>query len=164
MVSMETEPDARKAQGQQPQALERHLGYSLRRVSNYVSGAFARALHTRHTSVAEWVVLSLVQEQPGITSRELAQALDLTRGAVSKIIDKLKAKNWIHRSTKSGDNRVQLLSLTKSGRRVLPELAQIADENDRAFFESLDQNERETLRRLLCKLAEFHQIRDVPIE
>ena len=144
--------------------LELHLGYWLRRVSNHVSGAFARALQTRHTSVAEWVMLCHLQERPGITSGELAEALALTRGAVSKVIDKLEAKNWITRSTKPEDNRVQLLSLTRPGRRILPQLAEIADRNDQQFFDCLDAGERGTLRRLLAKLAEFHQIRSVPIE
>ena len=38
-------------------ALETHLGYWLRRVSNRVSGAFAQALHAKQVSVAEWVML-----------------------------------------------------------------------------------------------------------
>lgn len=144
--------------------LELHLGYWLRRVSNHVSGAFARALQTRHTSVAEWVMLRHLQERPGITSGDLAEALALTRGAVSKVIDKLEAKNWITRSAKPEDNRVQLLSLTRQGRRILPQLAEIADQNDQQFFDCLDDDERGALRRLLGKLAEFHQIRNVPIE
>ncbi len=159
IVSMETIIGRRKASD-----LELHLGYWLRRVSNHVSGAFARALQTRHASVAEWVVLCHVQERPGITPGALAEALDLTRGAVSKIIDKLAAKNWIARTAKPGDSRVQLLSLTRPGSRVLPQLAEIADRNDREFFAGLEAGERATLRRLLAKLAEFHQIRNVPIE
>lgn len=147
-----------------PSNRELHLGYWLRRVSNRVSGAFARALQARHTSVAEWVVLCHVQERPGITPGELAEALDFTRGAVSKIIDKLEAKQWIAGATKPGDSRAQLLSLTQQGRRILPQLAEIADRNDREFFDSLEAGERATLRRLLGKLAESHQIRDVPIE
>lgn len=156
---METVTDPRKAS-----ELELHLGYWLRRVSNHVSGAFARALQTRHTSVAEWVVLCHVQDRPGITPGALAEALDLTRGAVSKVIDKLEAKNWIARAAKPEDSRVLLLSLTRQGSRVLPQLAEIADRNDREFFDGLSAGERATLRRLLGKLAEFHQIRDVPIE
>jgi DNA-binding MarR family transcriptional regulator len=109
-------------------------------------------------------VLCHVQERPGITPGELAEALDLTRGAVSKVIAKLEAKNWIARSTKPGDSRVQLLSLTPRGSRILPQLAEIADQNDREFFDGLEAGERATLRRLLGKLAEFHHIRDVPIE
>jgi DNA-binding MarR family transcriptional regulator len=162
---METISERHPMRGEQPLSdLELHLGYWLRRVSNHVSGAFARALQTRHTSVAEWVVLRHLQERPGITSGELAEALALTRGAVSKVIDKLEAKNWITRSARPQDNRVQLLSLTRQGRRILPRLAEIADQNDQKFFECLDNDERGALRRLLGKLAEFHQIRNVPKE
>lgn len=150
--------------GRPAPALESHLGYWLRLVSNHVSGAFARALQTRHTSVAEWVVLNHVRQRPGITPGELAEALDLTRGAVSKVVDKLDSKKWIARSAKPVDSRVQLLFLTRQGIRILPQLAAIADQNDREFFDGLEAGERATLRRLLGKLAEFHQIRDVPIE
>lgn len=165
MVSMETTvgrlPRLRRTAAPE---LKSHLGYWLRRVSNHVSGAFARALQTRHTSVAEWVVMCQIQGRPGITPAELAKILDLTRGAVSKIIDKLEAKRWVAHSTKPEDGRVQLLSLTRQGSRILPELAEIADQNDREFFECLDSGEKATLRRLLGKLVEFHQIRNVPIE
>jgi DNA-binding MarR family transcriptional regulator len=144
--------------------LELHLGYWLRRASSHVSGAFARALQTRHTSVAEWVARCQVQERPGIAPGSLAEALDLTRGAVSKVIDKLEAKNWIARSAKPGDSRVQLLSLTGRGSRILPRLREIAHQNDREFFDGLEAGERATLRRLLGKLATLHQTRDVPIK
>lgn len=157
-VSMET--IARQSES----GLERHLGYWLRQVSNHVSGEFRRALQARRTSVAEWVVLCLVQERPGITPGELAEALALTRGAVSKVIDKLEAKNWITGSTKPGDNRARLFSLTPRGSRVLPELRRIADRNDQTFFAVLQDGERATLQRLLAKLIEHHEIGTVPIQ
>lgn len=154
----------RKSGHGQPQRpdIESHLGYWLRRVSNHVSGAFAQALEAKNSSVGEWMVICHIGAQPGITPGEIAEALDLTRGAVSKIIDKVEAKNWIARSTKPEDSRVQLLSLTRPGTRILPHLAKIADENDRKFFAVLDPAESATLRRLLGKLAEFHKIRAVP--
>ena len=163
IVSMETISGRRRAEFKAPD-LESHLGYWLRRVSSHVSGAFARALQAKHTSVAEWVVLCRIRAQPGITPGELAETLDLTRGAVSKVIDKLEAKKWVRRSPKPEDSRVQLLSLTRLGNRILPQLADIADENDRAFFAVLGTGERATLQRLLVKLAEFHKISAVPIE
>ncbi len=145
-------------------ALEIHLGYWLRRVSNRVSGAFVRALHAQSVSVAEWVLLRHLQERQSMTPGELADALGLTRGAVSKVLDKLVEKNWIARATKPEDNRVQLISMTRHGRRALPQLAEIADRNDREFFDCLDADERATLQRLLRKLADFHRIKDVPIQ
>jgi hypothetical protein len=83
MISMEPTVDApQRLRRTAAPKLESHLGYWLRRVSNQVSGAFARALQTRHTSVAEWVVMCQLQERPGITPGELAGRLELTRGAV----------------------------------------------------------------------------------
>ena len=121
-------------------------------------------MQTRRTSVAEWVVLCLVQERPWITPGELAEALSLTCGAVSKVIDKLEAKNWINGSTKPGDNRVRLFSLTPKGCRVFPGLTQIADRNDQTFFAVLPDDERATLQRLLSKLIQFHGIGMVPTQ
>ena len=145
-------------------ALEIHLGYWLRRVSNHVSSNFARALQEKQASVAEWVVLSQVREHPEIRPAELADTLGLTRGAVSKILDKLEQKKWISRNTLQADNRGQLLLLTPRGRRVLPVLTDIADRNDARFFDCLADKERQTLEKLLRKLTDFHGLRDIPTE
>ena len=144
--------------------LETHLGYWLRRVSNAVSGEFARSLQQRRTSVAEWVLLRQLWDLSQATPGEMAEALTMTRGAISKIIDKLQSKGWIRSRIKPEDNRVQLLSLTGAGRRVVPELAEIADRNDQKFFACLDTDERTALRHLLRKLASHHRIREIPIE
>jgi DNA-binding MarR family transcriptional regulator len=144
--------------------LQAHLGYWLRRVSNHVSAAFARSLQQRHVTVSEWVVLSQIGARPEVRPADLAYQLELTRGAVSKVLDKLEGKKWITRRTMPDDYRVQLLSLTRQGQRALPQLADIADRNDERFFGCLDAHEKDTLRHLLRKLIEFHQIRDVPVE
>jgi DNA-binding MarR family transcriptional regulator len=144
--------------------LESHLGYWLRRVSNAVSGAFSRALQEKQTSVAEWVLLRELHERGKAASGELADVLGLTRGAVSKIIDKLEAKEWVQADAKEGDNRYRLLSITRAGRRSLPVLAQIADQNDSAYFDCLSAKEKVVLRELLIKLAEHNRIHDVPTE
>lgn len=144
--------------------LETHLGYWLRRVSNSISNGFARSLQEKQTSVAEWVLLRHLWDRPQVTPGEMAEALTMTRGAISKIIDKLESKGWIRSKINPEDNRGQLLSLSGAGRRVVPELAAIADHNDLKFFSCLDSEERTALRHLLGKLARHHQMRDVPIE
>jgi DNA-binding MarR family transcriptional regulator len=144
--------------------LEKHLGYWLRRVSNRVSGAFARALKEQHTSTAEWVVLRYLLQAKETTPGELAALLGMTRGAITKVLDKLEAKHWVTRTAKAEDQRVQLLALTRASRRILPRLGDIADSNDAHFFECLTAAEQDTLRRLLRKLVEFHGIQDVPTE
>jgi DNA-binding MarR family transcriptional regulator len=160
MVSMETTKVLPRGRSE----LEDHLGYWLRRVSNAVSGEFARALQAKQTSIAEWVLLRLVSEREQVTPGELAETVGLTRGAVSKVVAKLEAKMWLQARIAEGDSRVRLLSITREGRRILPILAKVADENDARFFNCLDANERHSLQKLLSKLADRHDIHDVPTE
>ena len=144
--------------------LEKHLGYWLRLASNHVSADFAQGLHSRHVSVAEWVALRHVYDHGGITPSELAERLGMTRGAVSKVLEKLQSKGWVETRTKPEDQRVQLLYVTPAGVRLLPELAEIADNNDRKYFSCFDEPEHEQLASLLRKLASCHQWTDVPVE
>jgi DNA-binding MarR family transcriptional regulator len=65
---------------------------------------------------------------------------------------------------KKGDKRYRLLSITRAGRRSLPVLAQIADQNDSAYFDCLSAKEKVILRKLLIKLVEHNRIHDVPTE
>ena len=90
--------------------------------------------------------------------------MGLTRGAVSKVLDKLEQKKWIRRKTLQADNRGQRLYLTARGRRALPVLTEIADRNDARFFDCLGVKEKQKLEKLLRKLTAFHGLRDVPIE
>lgn len=159
LVSMETTPDRPAISG-----LETHLGYWLRRVSNAVSSGFARSLQAKQTSVAEWVLLRHLWDKTQATPGEMAEVLTMTRGAISKIIDKLESKGWVKSKINPEDNRGQLLALSGAGRRVVPVLAEIADHNDATFFSCLNSEERTTLRYLLRKLAMHHQMHDVPVE
>lgn len=145
-------------------ALEAHLGYWLRRVSNHVSGAFAKSLQDRKVSVAEWVALSQIDARPGIRPAELADATGMTRGAISKVLDKIEEKKWVTRTTLEADTRGHTLLLTKQGKRALPELKAIADRNDRRFFNCLDAKEKAALGLLLRKLTSSNDIRDIPVE
>lgn len=149
---------------QAPATLEAHLGYWLRRVSNHVSSAFARALQERQVSVAEWVVLRLIYGEAKRNSGDLASITGMTRGAVSKVLEKLEGKGLVARVPDARDRRVQWLSLTRKGLHQVPKLAALADRNDARFFDCLNAHERAELRRLLEKLTLFHQLPDVPIE
>ncbi len=144
--------------------LEDHLGYWMRRVSNQVSGSFSRALEERDISVAEWALLRVLYDREQASPAGMADALGMTRGSISKIVAKARAKEWVASKGNPDDGRAQSLALTRQGRKVVPELAEIADKNDEAFFRCLNAKERAELRRLLLKLTECNEIHGVPVE
>jgi DNA-binding MarR family transcriptional regulator len=144
--------------------LRAHLGFWLRLVSNHVSHAFARKVEALNVTVAEWVILRELFGRDSTAPSDLATRTGLTRGAISKLADRLLAKKLLLRTFSNEDRRYQALTLTPAGKKLVPQLAKLADENDAEFFSSLKPRERKELRRTLKKLAEANQLRSVPVD
>ena len=143
--------------------LEQHAGYWLRFVSNHVSHAFARKLEAQGVTVAEWVLLRQMLNTGAANPSHLADAVGMTRGAVSKLVERLYRKKLAVRSSSDRDRRYQTVELTAAGRRLVPILAQLADENDREFFGHLNPKERNALVSLLQDIVRRHGWKDVPV-
>jgi DNA-binding MarR family transcriptional regulator len=144
--------------------LKSHAGFWLRFVSNHVSYAFARKLLSSGVTVAEWVVLREMFEKDSMAPSLLARITGLTRGAVSKLIDRLVEKKLVSREACEGDRRFQAIALTPAGRRLVPALAAIADENDEEFFSALTEKERKALIAILRKLVRIHRLNKLPMQ
>lgn len=115
-------------------ALTDHLGFWLRLVSNQVSQAFAARLDARGVTVAEWVMLRALYDAPPTAPTQLAETMGMTKGAITRLADRLIAKSLVLRRANGEDARAQTLSLTPEGKRLVPQLAALADANDQAFF------------------------------
>jgi DNA-binding MarR family transcriptional regulator len=141
-----------------------HAGYWLRYVSNHVSHAFARKVEAQGVTVAEWVLLREMLDAGATNPSQLADTTGLTRGAVSKLIERLCQKKLAVRSSSDGDQRYRTVELTASGKRLVPVLAQLADENDREFFGHLKPEEKNWLVGLLQGIVRQHGWKDLPVD
>ncbi len=144
--------------------LEKHAGYWLRYVSNHVSHAFALRVETQGVTVAEWVLLREMLSTGAANPSQLADAVGMTRGAVSKLIERLCRKRLAKRSFPDGDRRYQSIELTAAGSRLVPVLASLADENDREFFGHLTSRDKKQLVCLLQDIVRRHGWKDMPID
>lgn len=144
--------------------LTEHLGYWLRTVSNHVSYAFADKLAARDVTVAEWVVMRTLFSKEPLAPSRVAAEIGMTRGAITKLADRLIAKSLAVRRLSAEDGRAQTLALTKRGSQLVPELAALADQNDAEFFDLLSDAERARLERLLKRLVEHYRMTGIPID
>ncbi|QTL03578.1 winged helix-turn-helix transcriptional regulator [Aquabacter sp. L1I39] len=144
--------------------LDAHLGFHLRAVSNHVSQAFAGKLAGQGVTTAEWVVLRALYGAPPTAPSQLAARLGLTRGAITKLADRLIAKAFLTRTASPEDGRAQTLALTPAGTALVPDLAALADRNDADCFGVLDATERATLKALLARIAAHCRITAAPVE
>ncbi len=142
--------------------LSAHLGFWLRYVSNYVSHAFALKLAAKGVTAAEWVMMRALYDNDPTPPSRLANDLGMTRGAITKLADRLIGKSLVARKADPEDGRAQTLTLTSRGRKLLPELAALADQNDADFFDHLTADERRALERMLKHTVERHRMTVVP--
>ena len=144
--------------------LEDHLGYWLRYVSNQVSHAFARKVLAREVTVAEWVMLRVLYEHDALAPSELARRMGMTRGAISRLTDRLAGKELMKRTADKDDRRYQALELTAAGRALVPELSALADQNDAEFFGHLASADRDSMMRIMQDIVRRLGLRAPPVD
>ena len=144
--------------------LTAHLGYWLRDVSNHVSQAFARKVEAHGVTVAEWVLMRQLLDEAAVAPSNLADRLGMTRGAISKLADRLVAKSLLRRAADPEDGRAQTLALTPAGRTLVPGLAALADANDAEFFAHLTPDDRAALLRILRGIVEKGGFTSPPVD
>ena len=88
----------------------------------------------------------------------------MTKGAISKLADRLIQKSLVERDADPNDRRAHTLALTRSGRALVPKLAALADRNDETFFDVLAAKERDQLKRLLRKIVSTRELKTVPTD
>lgn len=132
--------------------LHHHLGYWHGRFDQVVHTALDRRLAAANITVSQWNVMALLYHREADTVRDIARIIDLDAGAVTRLADRLEKKGYLRRTPDLSDRRSVLLSLTSSGRRLVPDLAMIVDENDQAYFGVLNHDEVLQYQGLLGKL------------
>lgn len=141
-----------------------HTGYWMRLVSNAVSQEFARKVSGEDVTVAEWSFMRALYDLEPTPPSVLAETMGMTKGAISKLSERLVTKGLVERTESREDKRAHSLSLTAEGRAKIPILASLADKNDAEFFGVLTKDEHETLDRMLKLLAERRGLKAIPVD
>ena len=94
-------------------------------------------------SLTEVRVMYEIAHRDGIGAAELAGALDLDRGYLSRILKRFATSGLLSRKPTPGDARRQRLGLTAKGRRVFAPLEQRSQQQVEAMLGPLDRSGRE---------------------
>lgn len=133
--------------------LEDFLPYRLSILSNRVSRAIAaRYAKTFDLTIPEWRIIAVLGRRPGLTAKDIAEATEMDKVAVSRAVARLVKARRVSAEADRDDARRQLLSLTAAGESVHARIAPIALASEQRLLAALDARERAQLDALLDRL------------
>lgn len=133
--------------------LEEFLPYRLSILSNRVSRAIAaRYAKTFDLTIPEWRIIAVLGRRPGLTAKEVAEATEMDKVAVSRAVARLVAARRIAARFDPDDARRQLLALTREGESVHARIAPIALASEERLLTALEPRERRELNMLIDRL------------
>jgi DNA-binding MarR family transcriptional regulator len=135
--------------------LEDFLPYRLSILSNRVSRAIAaRYAKTFDLTIPEWRIIAVLGRRPGLTAKEIAEATEMDKVAVSRAAAKLVVANRVRASADAEDARRLRHTLTREGESVHARIAPIALAAEARLVQALNERERTQLDALLGRLLD----------
>ena len=132
--------------------LQSLLGYNARRASLAIIEQFHVDMANFDLRPVDFSVLSLIRHNPGTTSRQLCQALNILPPNMVVFLKNFEKRQLVERTPHPTDGRAMGLTLTESGEALMQQAEITAMDSGLKATSALTENERQTLARLLQKI------------
>lgn len=135
-----------------PLILERFAPYRIVALGHALGRRLARAYADENLTIPEWRVLAVVAQADSLAARDVVRMTPIDKMTVSRAVASLEDKALVRRAASETDRRVNMLSLSKSGRALFDRVAVLALEFEDELLSALDDDERAAFERALSKL------------
>ncbi len=129
-------------------------GFMLRLAQLHLFESFFRDFGARGITPGQIGILVAIGRNPGVRQGVLADALHIKWSNMAKIIRLFEGQGLVERRVPASDRRAVELHLTEKGSIAVDETVPQLTISDQAATTALTARERDTLLRLLAKLAE----------
>ncbi|MFT3818631.1 MAG: MarR family transcriptional regulator [Rubrivivax sp.] len=103
---------------------------------------------------AQWKPLMLLATGRASSALEMARALDLDAGAMTRLLDRLQAKGLLERVRSESDRRVVHLRLTPAGQAAADQVPHVLAAVNNDFLRGFTRAEWEELGRLIQRMTD----------
>lgn len=132
--------------------LQTLLGYNARRAALTIIEGFLERMAEFGLRPVDFSVMSVIQHNPGVTSRQLCAALNLLPPNLVGLVQSLEARGLIHRLPHPTDGRAMGLHPTPEGSALMQQAEQAATDLEIERSARLTSVQRKTLLDLLQKI------------
>lgn len=136
--------------------------FRLIRLETRIRLAIANQLKSIGLSIAQCDVLTTLTERDGLSQKELADRLYVTKGNISGLIDRLEAARLVERRTIAGDKRSHAIYLTPEGRAHAKAGIEVQEKFVAKTLGQMEAKDLAALERLLNLARDIVRENDVP--
>ena len=137
---------------------ERCLYFNLNALTRKVNRIWEAEFRQTGLSPPHAYLIRLVLDEPGLSQKQLAEALHLDPSTVTRFVDALAARQLVRRDTSSSDRRSATVFPTREGKRLQKKLEKIGE----ALFQTLRKRLGDkAFRQLVNSLRETRNVLDV---
>ena len=140
------------------------VGYMMRRIISLVAQGVERELEPSGLTNAQWVPMFKLYMGCASTAAELARQCELDAGSMTRLLDRLEAKQLCSRSRSSDDRRVVNLELTDAGRAAAKEIPVVLCGVQNALLAGFSADEWHTLKSFLRRILDTAQTLHASVE
>ena len=133
-------------------AVDDSYGYLLRRLYASIQRHVEKRMQPLDLTAMQWGPLMLLAEGKGHTAAELARAMDIDTGAMTRMLDRLEAKGLLGRARSVSDRRLVHLELTAEGLRAAAQIPQVLADVLNLHLRDFDQAELQLLMTFLRRM------------
>jgi DNA-binding MarR family transcriptional regulator len=145
--------------------LYRRPGFLIRRVHQIAVSLFVEETGKLGVTNRQYGIMFVLKHRPGIDQISVANLLGLDRSTTGMVLTKLENDGLVSRSVDARDRRRHSLQLTRSGRRLLSELAEPARRAQARLLSVFTSHEQTLFLQLLDKLTqEFNGSTRIPLD
>ena len=98
-------------------------------------------------------LLACAADNPGVSSRELCELLDVRPSSLSEMLARAEADGLIIRNVDEGDRRIQRITLSEKGSRIIREMETARDRDAQKKTACLTEAEKKQFCELCDKLS-----------
>ena len=131
-------------------------GYLFRRMQQIAVAIFIEECKAFDLTPVQYAALIAIRTHPGIDATRLSAVIAFDRSTLGSVIERLEAKDFVERKPASGDKRVKLLHLTKSGTALLREIMSSVDRAQARMLQPLKAPDRKVLLALMTQLVDLN--------
>ena len=137
------------------QSFDRDLLIILHDVARTLRTRFdQKARQTHAMTRAQWVILSRLDRQPGMSQNEMAAICEVEPITVARLIDRLEARGLVERRADPSDRRIRRLHLLPAAKPILETINEARESMNTRITAGLDEKTRNTLIDALLVLKE----------